>query len=243
MLSRLPRLLAGSPILALPKLCNACSVLSKSITLPICVCLGQTGPARRLCCAWHADVADSAIWYWKAAFTLLSHPLTVGCLYRRLTLPVTMQPHMQTVRENMASCSGRTQVVEATHTCLAHYLPSRRLQKCVRIMVPESIRGSPCQRGRAQLICAVAAVAEVKGKASRMPSLPFVKVADQEDMKLALMLNVIDPSIGGVLIMGERGTGKSVAVCSCILSSCTLFRYQMEYKKVSGHSSSRGFPL
>jgi len=45
-----------------------------------------------------------------------------------------------------------------------------------------------------------------------MPSLPFVKVADQEDMKLALMLNVIDPSIGGVLIMGERGTGKSVAV-------------------------------
>ena len=48
--------------------------------------------------------------------------------------------------------------------------------------------------------------------ATRMPSLPFVKVADQEDMKLALMLNVIDPSIGGVLIMGERGTGKSVAV-------------------------------
>ena len=52
----------------------------------------------------------------------------------------------------------------------------------------------------------------MKGKASRMPSLPFVKVADQEDMKLALMLNVIDPTIGGVLIMGERGTGKSVAV-------------------------------
>jgi magnesium chelatase subunit I len=45
-----------------------------------------------------------------------------------------------------------------------------------------------------------------------MPALPFVKVADQEDMKLALMLNVIDPTIGGVLIMGERGTGKSVAV-------------------------------
>lgn len=47
-----------------------------------------------------------------------------------------------------------------------------------------------------------------------MPALPFVKVADQEDMKLALQLNVIDPSIGGVLIMGERGTGKSVAVSS-----------------------------
>lgn len=31
-------------------------------------------------------------------------------------------------------------------------------------------------------------------------------------MKLGLMLNVIDPSIGGVLIMGHRGTGKSTAV-------------------------------
>jgi magnesium chelatase subunit I len=45
-----------------------------------------------------------------------------------------------------------------------------------------------------------------------MPALPFVRLADQEDMKLALMLNVIDPTVGGVLIMGDRGTGKSVAV-------------------------------
>ncbi len=41
---------------------------------------------------------------------------------------------------------------------------------------------------------------------------PFSAIVDQEEMKTALILNVIDPSIGGLLIMGEKGTGKSTAV-------------------------------
>lgn len=41
---------------------------------------------------------------------------------------------------------------------------------------------------------------------------PFTAIVDQEEMKLALILNVIDPSIGGVLIMGEKGTAKSTTV-------------------------------
>ena len=41
---------------------------------------------------------------------------------------------------------------------------------------------------------------------------PFTRIVGQEEMKLALILNVIDPLIGGVLIMGHRGTGKSTAV-------------------------------
>ncbi len=41
---------------------------------------------------------------------------------------------------------------------------------------------------------------------------PFTAIVDQEDMKLGLILNVIDPSIGGLLIMGEKGTAKSTAV-------------------------------
>ena len=41
---------------------------------------------------------------------------------------------------------------------------------------------------------------------------PFAAIAGQEDMKLALILNVINPSIGGVLIRGEKGTAKSTAV-------------------------------
>ena len=51
-----------------------------------------------------------------------------------------------------------------------------------------------------------------KQRASRVPPLPFVKVAGQEELKLALLLNVVDPGIGGVLVMGDRGTGKSIAV-------------------------------
>ena len=33
---------------------------------------------------------------------------------------------------------------------------------------------------------------------------PFTAVIGQEEMKLALLLNVIDPRIGGVMIMGDR---------------------------------------
>ncbi|GFR44883.1 hypothetical protein Agub_g6227, partial [Astrephomene gubernaculifera] len=49
-------------------------------------------------------------------------------------------------------------------------------------------------------------------KSAKKPNFPFIKIQGQEEMKLALMLNVVDPNIGGVLVMGDRGTGKSVAV-------------------------------
>jgi magnesium chelatase ATPase subunit I len=44
------------------------------------------------------------------------------------------------------------------------------------------------------------------------PVYPFTAIVAQEEMKLALLLNTIDPTIGGVLLMGHRGTGKSTAV-------------------------------
>lgn len=43
-------------------------------------------------------------------------------------------------------------------------------------------------------------------------AFPFTAIVGQEEMKLALVLSVIDPHIGGVIIMGHRGTGKSTVV-------------------------------
>ena len=41
---------------------------------------------------------------------------------------------------------------------------------------------------------------------------PFSAIVGQEKMKTALILNVINPKIGGVLLRGEKGTGKSLVV-------------------------------
>jgi magnesium chelatase subunit I len=43
-------------------------------------------------------------------------------------------------------------------------------------------------------------------------AFPFSAIVGQEQMKLALLIATVDPSIGGVLVLGDRGTGKSTVV-------------------------------
>jgi len=46
-----------------------------------------------------------------------------------------------------------------------------------------------------------------------MPTpFPFSAIVGQDEMKLAVLIAAVDASVGGVLIFGDRGTGKSTAV-------------------------------
>jgi len=43
-------------------------------------------------------------------------------------------------------------------------------------------------------------------------TFPFSAIVGQDDMKLAILVAAVDPTVGGVLVFGDRGTGKSTAV-------------------------------
>ena len=47
---------------------------------------------------------------------------------------------------------------------------------------------------------------------SRRPPYPFTALVGQHEMQMGLLIASIDPLVGGVLILGDRGTGKSTAV-------------------------------
>lgn len=60
-----------------------------------------------------------------------------------------------------------------------------------------------------------AAPPEDRGLAERWP-YPFIAMVGQMEMKTALLLTLINPSVNGVLLIGPRGTGKTTAVRSLV---------------------------
>ncbi|KVH97041.1 hypothetical protein Ccrd_000864 [Cynara cardunculus var. scolymus] len=84
--------------------------------------------------------------------------------------------------------------------------------------------GVPVKKGRSHLSISNVATeispaqeqAKKLSKENQRPVYPFAAIVGQDEMKLCLLLNVIDPKIGGVMIMGDRGTGKSTTVRSLV---------------------------
>ncbi len=56
---------------------------------------------------------------------------------------------------------------------------------------------------------------EDSGKAEILP-FPFLAIVGQDEMKLALILGLVNPNIGGILLVGPRGTAKTTTVRSLI---------------------------
>src|SRR5512136_1681196 len=46
----------------------------------------------------------------------------------------------------------------------------------------------------------------------QVAAFPFLALVGQAEMKTALVLNIINPVVGGVLLIGPRGTGKTTAI-------------------------------
>jgi magnesium chelatase subunit I len=78
-----------------------------------------------------------------------------------------------------------------------------------------SAKASATKEAKAKAPAEEKVVTEVRKPAAKKKSalaFPFTSIVGQEEMKLSLILNIIDPRIGGVLVMGHRGTGKSTTV-------------------------------
>jgi magnesium chelatase subunit I len=81
----------------------------------------------------------------------------------------------------------------------------------------------------------------------KTPVFPFTAIVGQEEMKLSLLLNVVDPKIGGVLVMGHRGTGKSTTVRALadvlplikVVIGDSYNRSSEDYKKLPGNERTR----
>ena len=59
-------------------------------------------------------------------------------------------------------------------------------------------------------------LAPEEGRVTEALPFPFLAIVGQQEMKLALLLGLINPNIGGILLIGPRGTAKTTAVRSLL---------------------------
>ena len=85
----------------------------------------------------------------------------------------------------------------------------------------QTVKPSPVQRVGSRTVKAEPKKPTAKGasgksaqmlRSSPRPVYPFTALVGQTEMQLGLMIAAVDPLVGGVLILGDRGTGKSTAV-------------------------------
>ena len=82
-------------------------------------------------------------------------------------------------------------------------------------VVPLPVRhaAKPAEGGKKRKAAAVVVKApSPDAAAGRRVPFPFTAIVGQEEMKLALLIAAVDQSVGGVMVFGDRGTGKSTAV-------------------------------
>src|SRR5204863_1002526 len=85
-----------------------------------------------------------------------------------------------------------------------------RVGACVRTREPGHSRRSPDGSSRPGWPDGRRGPAGME--ATGVTPFPFSAVVGMDDLRLALLLNAVDPAIGGVLARGEKGTAKSTAV-------------------------------
>lgn len=63
---------------------------------------------------------------------------------------------------------------------------------------------------------ALAPLTPEEGRITEAQPFPYLAIVGQQEMKLALLLGLINPNIGGILLIGPRGTAKTTAVRSLL---------------------------
>lgn len=130
--------------------------------------------------------------------------------HRAEVRPVASKTHALTQRplgEGCESSRGSAAVLAAGFVLLTRYSGTRaavrKARRTAHRAVAEKTETQKKEEARPEILNKLV---------PERPVFPFSAIVGQAEMKLSLILNVIDPKIGGVMILGDRGTGKTTTI-------------------------------